>query len=31
VDTTLTKKQEAACAALCERIGAAYRIRAWEG
>ena len=31
VDTTLTKDQEARCAAICERIGAAYRIRPWEG
>ena len=31
VDTTLTKDQEARCAAICERIGAAYRSRPWEG
>ena len=31
VDTTLTKEQEAECAAICARIGAAYRIRPWEG
>lgn len=31
VATTLTAEQEAACAAICERIGATYRIRAWEG
>ncbi len=31
VDTTLTKEQEAHCAALCRAIGAKYRIRAWEG
>ena len=31
VDTTLTKEQEARCAAICEGIGASYRIRAWEG
>lgn len=31
VDTTLTKEQETECAAICERIGASYRIRPWEG
>jgi radical SAM enzyme (TIGR04100 family) len=31
VDTTLTKEQEAACAALCADMGATYRIRAWAG
>ena len=30
VDTTLTKEQEAECAAICKRIGADYRIRPWE-
>ena len=30
VDTTLTKEQEAECAAICARIGAVYRIRPWE-
>ena len=31
VATTLTKEQEAECAAICKRIGAVYRIRPWEG
>ena len=31
VETTLTKEQEAECAAICRRHGATYRIRAWEG
>ena len=31
VDTTITKEQEAECAKICEKIGARYRIRAWEG
>jgi len=31
VDTTITKEQEAECAKICEKIGASYRIRAWEG
>ena len=31
VATTLTKEQEAECAAICKRIGAVYRIRSWEG
>ena len=31
VDTTITKEQEKECADICRRIGAAYRIRAWEG
>ena len=30
VDTTLTKEEEAECARICERIGAVYRIRAFE-
>ena len=31
VETTLTAEQEAACAEICRRIGAEYRIRAWMG
>jgi len=31
VATTLTSEQEARCAEICQRIGATYRIRAWEG
>lgn len=31
VDTTLTKEQEAECAAICQKLGATYRIRPWEG
>lgn len=31
VDTTLTKEEEDRCRRICEEIGAAYRIRAWEG
>ena len=31
VETTLTKEQEAECAAICQKLGAAYRIRPWEG
>ena len=31
VDTTLTREQEAECAAICQKLGAAYRIRPWEG
>ncbi len=30
VDTTLTKEEEAQCRAICDEIGAAYRIRPWE-
>ena len=30
VETTLTKEEEAQCAEICEKIGAVYRIRAWE-
>jgi TatD family-associated radical SAM protein len=30
VDTTLTKDEEAKCQEICDRIGADYRIRAWE-
>ncbi len=30
VDTTITKKEEERCKKICEEIGAAYRIRAWE-
>ena len=30
VDTTLTKEQETACAAICRKLGATYRIRPWE-
>ena len=31
VATTLTPQQEAQCADICRHIGAAYRIRPWEG
>ena len=31
VDTTLTSEQESECAAICDAIGARYRIREWEG
>ena len=31
VATTLTKEQEARCAEICKELGAAYRIRPWEG
>lgn len=31
VDTTITKEQEEQCAEICRKIGATYRIRAWEG
>ena len=31
VDTTLTKEEEEKCFEICRRIGADYRIRAWEG
>lgn len=30
VDTTITHEEEAACQAICDRIGARYRIRPWE-
>ncbi len=30
VDTTITKEEEERCRKICEEIGAAYRIRAWE-
>lgn len=30
VDTTITKDEEAQCQAICDEIGATYRIRAWE-
>lgn len=30
VDTTITKEEEAQCAAICTDIGAEYRIRPWE-
>lgn len=30
VETTLTKEEEAECADICRKIGAAYRIREWE-
>ena len=30
VDTTITKEEEAQCAAICADIGAVYRIRPWE-
>lgn len=30
VDTTLSKEEEARCAAICEEIGVKYRIRPWE-
>jgi len=31
VATTLSAEEEAECAAICEKIGTTYRIRAWEG
>ena len=31
VDTTLTKEEERECQAICDEIGAVYRIREWEG
>lgn len=31
VTTTLTPEEERQCAQICEEIGAAYRIRPWEG
>ncbi|SDF76336.1 TIGR04100 family radical SAM protein [Marvinbryantia formatexigens] len=31
VSTTLTPEEEQQCAKICEEIGAAYRIRPWEG
>lgn len=30
VDTTLTREEEAQCQAICDEIGAVYRIRPWE-
>lgn len=30
VATTITKEEEAQCQAICDRIGATYRIRPWE-
>ncbi len=30
VDTTLTKEEEKQCQAICDELGAAYRIRPWE-
>lgn len=30
VDTTITKQEEAECQAICDSIGAKYRIRPWE-
>lgn len=30
VDTTITHQEEDQCRAICERIGAVYRIRPWE-
>lgn len=30
VDTTITHQEEARCQAICDRIGARYRIRPWE-
>lgn len=30
VDTTITKEEENECRSICEKIGAKYRIRAWE-
>lgn len=30
VDTTITHEEEAQCQAICDRIGAKYRIRPWE-
>ena len=31
VETTLTAEQETACAEICRKIGAEYRVRAWMG
>lgn len=31
VETTITKEEEARCQAICDSIGATYRIRPWEG
>ena len=31
VDTTISHAEEAACRAICQEIGADYRIRPWEG
>lgn len=31
VSTTLTKEEEERCRAICERLGAVYRIRPWDG
>ena len=31
VDTTITHEEEEQCRAICEKIGADYRIRPWEG
>ena len=31
VETTLTREQEAQCAEICQKLGATYRIRPWEG
>ena len=31
VDTTITYEEEEQCRAICEKIGADYRIRPWEG
>lgn len=30
VDTTISHEEEAQCQAICDRIGATYRIRPWE-
>lgn len=30
VDTTITHEEEAQCQAICDKIGATYRIRPWE-
>ena len=30
VDTTISHEEEAQCQAICDRIGARYRIRPWE-
>ncbi|MGN1014241.1 MAG: TIGR04100 family radical SAM protein [Butyricicoccus sp.] len=30
VDTTISHEEEEQCRAICERVGAAYRIRPWE-
>jgi hypothetical protein len=30
VDTTITHQEEARCQAICDAIGATYRIRPWE-